>query len=467
MTDAPPLPFVRRSPMPVSAESLYRWHERPGAFERLTPPWESVRVAARTAADGRASEAGGIEDGSRVVLRLGAGPLAPRWVAEHRDVRPGRSFRDVQVAGPFALWEHEHRMVPDGPESSFLEDRVTWAPPGRALGRAVAGPIVVSRLERLFTWRHATTRGDLERHAGAERSGPMRILVTGASGLVGSALVAFLTTGGHEVVRAVRRPARTGELTWEPAAGLDPALLRGFDAIVHLAGENIAGARWNDEVKRRILESRVAGTAAVARAAAAATPRPSVLVVASAAGYYGAGGGPADESAPAGSGFLADVCRAWEEAAQPARDAGIRVVHLRFGVVLSPAGGALRRMLLPFRLGLGGVLGSGDQGFPWISIDDAVGVVHQALTDPRLDGPVNAVAPELATNRSFTRTLGRVLGRPTVLPMPAFAARLAFGEMADHLLLAGRQLVPARLAAAGFRWRQPTLEAALRHVLGR
>ena len=296
----------------------------------------------------------------------------------------------------------------------------------------------------------------------------MKIAVTGASGLVGSALASFLTTGGHDVYRLVRRAARAGEIQWDPERGtLDPKSLEGIDAVVHLAGESV-GQRWSADVKRRILESRVRGTSLVATAAAAARPRPSVLVCASAVGYYGdTRDQVADERSPEGRGFLAEVASAWERAADPAREAGIRVVHVRLGVVLTPAGGALRKMLMPFKLGAGGVIGSGDQGFPWISIDDAVGVFHHALMQSSLAGPVNAVAPQITTNRDFTKALGRALSRPTILSMPAFAASLVFGEMGREMLLAGQRVDPRVLRAGGYRWTHTTLDAALRDLLPR
>lgn len=298
----------------------------------------------------------------------------------------------------------------------------------------------------------------------------MKIAVTGSSGLVGSSLVPFLKAGGHEVRRLVRRaPHAPDERRWDPAGGaLDPAALEGLDAVVHLAGESIASGRWTAARKRRILESRAAGTRALAEALARQARRPRALVCASAIGYYGDRGDERlDESSARGSLFLSEVCEAWERAADPARAAGIRVVHLRLGVVLSPAGGALAKMLPPFRLGLGGRLGSGRQVMSWIAIDDVVGAFWRALERDDLSGPVNAVAPAPVDNATFTRVLGRVLGRPTVFPVPAFAARLALGQMADELLLASARVEPRALLASGFAFEHPDLEGALRHVLGR
>ncbi len=299
----------------------------------------------------------------------------------------------------------------------------------------------------------------------------MKILVSGTTGLIGTALVPFLTTGGHSVVRLIRSQPRPGQAAvhWDTAAGsIDSSALEGLDAVVHLAGENIAARRWTPAQKARIRDSRVQGTRLLAQSLARLQQPPKVMVCASAIGFYGDRGTEVltEESAP-GSGFLTDTCLAWEAAAQPASGKGVRVVNLRLGVVLSPGGGALAKMLFPFRLGVGGKIGSGRQYMSWIGIDDVVGVIHYALTTDELRGPINAVAPNPVTNREFTKTMGRVLSRPTIFPMPAFAARMAFGEMADELLLASTRVKPARLQNSGYYFRHPQLEGALRHLLGK
>jgi len=299
----------------------------------------------------------------------------------------------------------------------------------------------------------------------------MRVLVSGSSGLVGSALIPALVSGGHEVVCLVRSQPRdeASEVRWDPQAGeIDGAGLKGVDAAVHLAGESIAAGRWTAARKDRILESRVRGTRLLAEALAGLEQRPAVLVSASAVGYYGDRGEETlTEESDSGSAFLSEVCRQWEAATEPAVEAGMRVVNLRSGVMLSTAGGALPRLLTPFRLGVGGTLGSGKQFMSWIAIDDVVGAILHVLTTETLRGPVNAVAPQARTNREFTKTLGRVLQRPTLLPMPAFAARLAFGQMADELLLCSQRAEPAKLVASGYKFRFPELEGALRHLLGK
>jgi uncharacterized protein (TIGR01777 family) len=297
----------------------------------------------------------------------------------------------------------------------------------------------------------------------------MIVAITGSTGLVGTALVNALEGEGHLVRRMVRRAVRDGDLDihWDPIAGtIDAGALSGVDGVVHLAGENIAAHRWTDSFKAKVRDSRIRGTRLVCQTLAGLASKPAVLISASATGYYGnRGDEQVDESSPAGRGFLAEVCQQWEAETRPVRDADVRVVNLRIGVVLSRAGGALAQMLTPFKLGLGGVLGSGRQYLSWIALDDLVRAIQFSLSAAALAGPVNAVAPAPVTNREFTKTLGRVLGRPTVFPMPAVAARLAFGEMADEVLLGGVRVIPRALNSAGFTFQYPQLEQALRHSI--
>ena len=298
----------------------------------------------------------------------------------------------------------------------------------------------------------------------------MQIIVSGSSGLIGSAVLSALAEGGHEAVRLVRRePADAGEVRWDPAAGtINASGLEGADAVVHLAGESIASGRWTARKMARIRSSRVDATRLLAEALAGLRKKPKVLVAASAIGYYGSRGEEVlREESPAGEGFLAELCRDWEAAAQPAVEAGIRVVWPRIGVVLAAEGGALAAMLTPFRLGLGGRVGSGRQMVSWIAIGDLVRVILEAIHNDELAGAVNAVAPWPVTNGELAATLGHVLRRPAVLPLPAWAARLVLGRMADALLLASACVEPARLLAMGFEFRHPEFEGALRHVLGR
>ena len=296
----------------------------------------------------------------------------------------------------------------------------------------------------------------------------MKILVTGATGLVGSAVVPFLAGGDHEIARLGRSAPGAGDIRWDPDAGaLEARALEGFDGVVHLAGENIASGRWNAAKKRRIKESRVRGTRLLAETLAGLERPPRVLVSASAVGFYGdRGDEELTERSPAGSGFLSDVCREWEAATEAAEGKGIRVVHARLGVVLSRDGGALGKMLTPFRLGAGGIVGNGRQYMSWITLDDTAAALGHLLATETASGPVNVVAPVPVTNREFTSTLGRVLRRPTVFPLPGFVARVVFGEMADALLLASTRVQPAGLLDSGYVFRHGSLEEGLRHVLG-
>jgi uncharacterized protein (TIGR01777 family) len=298
----------------------------------------------------------------------------------------------------------------------------------------------------------------------------LTVAVTGASGLIGSALVRALRDRGDRVLRLVRRDAPgENEVYWKPARGeIDGDALEGADAVVHLAGENLASGLWTHARRIAIRKSRTDGTRLLAETLASLANKPRVLVSASAVGYYGdTGDEPATEESPPGKGFLADVCREWEAAADPARRAGIRVVHPRFGVVLSPKGGALSKMLLPFRLGLGGPIGSGEQYMSCVSLTDGVRAILHVVGDDAIEGPVNVVVPEAAKNDEFTKTLGRVLHRPTFLRVPAFAISLLLGRMGRETLLASVRVRPERLAASGFDYRAPDLESALRRELGR
>ncbi len=297
----------------------------------------------------------------------------------------------------------------------------------------------------------------------------MRVLVSGASGLIGSALRPELAAAGHEAVSLVRQPAQGGELQWNPAEPLDPHKLNGFDAVVHLSGKNIAG-RWTARFKREVFASRVQSTKILANAAAESfrqTGGPRVFLSASAIGYYGNRGDELlTEQSPPGTGFAAELSQAWEAATLPASAAGIRVVNLRIGVVLAPHGGALKLMLPAFRLGLGGRVGDGRQFMSWISLVDVVGAMLFALQTEGMRGPVNGVAPGPVRNADFTRALGKELHRPTPFPVPAFVVRALFGEMGDELLLGSARVAPEKLASAGYRFKYPDLREALQAVLG-
>lgn len=451
--------FRRRSHLPYPPEEVFSWHMRPGAFTRLTPPWMQIREIERE---------GGIHDGGRILLGIRQGPAELKWEARHTAFEEGRLFQDEQVSGPFGKWIHTHRFLDADDGGCLMEDDVEWAAPLGSAGRAFGEPFIENELERMFAFRHARLRNDLDLHARYGGGGKLTVAVTGSSGLIGKALCSLLETGGHRVLRLVRKGRGDGILLDARGGPLDAGPLEGVDGVVHLAGEPIFGLRWTREKKKAILESRSVGTESLSRALAGLERKPNVLVSASGADFYGDRGSEilTEDSRP-GGGFLAEVCKAWEAATGLATRAGIRVVRLRTGMVLSPAGGALGTMLLPFKLGLGGRLGSGRQYVSWIDLDDEVGLIYHAISTPGLRGPVNATSPYPVTNATFTDTLGRVLGRPTIIPIPALGVKALFGEMGEALLLEGARILPEKAQGSGFEFRYPALEDSLRFQLGR
>jgi uncharacterized protein (TIGR01777 family) len=458
-----PSTFRRRDRLAHDAATVFDWLSRPGALARMLPPWDGTKLVEKT---------GGLEAGARVVLSVKAGPFRRRWVAVHTDYEPERMrFRDEQVRGPFALWRHTHAVEPDGPDTSRLIDEIEWALPLHPLAAPLAGRAVSAKIGSVFAYRHRIMAGDLEAHGRLAGREPMHVLLSGASGLVGSALTPYLTTGGHTVSPLVRPGRPTGKhgVAWNPATGeLGESAGGPADAVVHLAGESVAEGRWTSAKKARLRGSRVEPTRLLCERLAALPSPPRVIVSASAIGIYGdRTDAPLTEESEPGGSFLSQLARDWESATEPAREAGIRVVNLRIGIVLSPSGGALAKMLAPFRLGAGGPLGHGRQYMSWIALDDLLDVILFCLAHEDVAGPVNAVGPDPVPNREFTRTLARVLRRPAFLPAPAFALRLALGEMADELLLGSQRVVPERLTRAGFSFRFPRLEDALRHMLGK
>lgn len=425
-------------------DQVFAWHERPGALTRLAPPWQPIRVL---------SEARSLRDG-RAVLAL---PAGFRWVARHHGYEPPHRFVDELTSLPLR-WRHEHEFTALSATSTRLTDRVHT-------------PVPDALMRGMFAYRHRQLVDDLAAHrwAGELLDGPLTVAVTGSSGLVGTALTAFLSTGGHRVVPLVRRAARRpGERTWHPHRP-DPDLLDDVDAVVHLAGTSIAG-RFTARHKAGLRDSRIEPTRKLAEVAARATSGPRVFVTASAIGYYGPDRGDEvlTETSERGAGFLADLVSDWEAATAPATEAGLRTVRVRTGIVQTPAGGQLALQYPMFAAGAGGRLGSGAQWMSWISLDDLLDVYLRALADDRLSGPVNGVGPRPVRNAEYTATLGRVLHRPAVVPVPGFGPRLLLGaEGASELAQASQRVQPAALRAVDHGYRHAELAGALRHLLGR
>ncbi|MGG5173352.1 TIGR01777 family oxidoreductase [Pseudarthrobacter sp. J1738] len=451
--------ITHSSTVPAPIDEVFAWHSRPGAFTRLAAPWQPVRVL---------EESTSLRDGQAVM----ALPGGVRLLAKHNpkgyepplkfmDEIGGAGFASLKVGAAFP-WHHSHEFAALNDATTQMTDRVET-------------PASAHFLRPMFIYRHRQLAEDLAVHARAAAAGvkPLTVAMTGASGTVGTALAAFLSTGGHTVVRLVRhRPKNSQERLWDPMNPA-PGLLDGVDAVVHLAGESISG-RFTTAHKNAIRDSRITPTRLLAEAAAAASAAggfgPKTMVVASAIGYYGPDRGEEEltEDSSRGEGFLAEVVSDWEAATHPASEAGLRVVQVRTGIVQSTRGGVLKLMRPLFEAGVGGRVGSGRQWFAWIDLEDLIDTYHRALTDPAFSGPVNAVAPHVLRNGDYATTLGKVLHRPAVVAVPGFGPRLLLGnEGALELAEASQKVLPAKLLAAGHSFRRPELEASLRHQLGR
>lgn len=442
------------------------WHERPGALIRLTPPGLATP-------DDPAE--GGTRAGRIVGVRLGPpllpDVLRPRWVVRHTDSDGQGRFTDRQAHGPWRTWQHEHEIRPEvaeDPSRTGLHEVIDVELP-RRLSRLE--PLAERQIRSVLSFRASQLREDLDFHARFAGTPRRTIAITGSSGLIGTQLAALLESGGHTVRRMIREDAvGPGEIAWDPRAGvLDPGDLEGVDVVINLAGRSIA-TRWTKAARRQIYESRIHGTALLARTLARMDNGPRALVQASAVGYYG-GQCPGElltESDPGGEGFLAEVVRDWEAAARPAAEAGVRVAAVRTGVVLSDAGGALLPQLPLFLAGVGGRLNHPEAVTSWITLDDIARVFAHAALSVDVEGPLNGVAPQPATAHELARTLGKVLRRPALVPVPGFGPRLVLGaEGARELVQADQNVSDARLQAGGFHAAHGELEQALRHVLRR
>lgn len=450
--------FHWESTLPHSIEEVFAWHTRAGAFERLNAPWRPVHIT---------RSSGGLAVVAQVQIRV---PIAPGftipWHLTHTAFEPPRMFRDEQIRGPFRHWRHTHSFLPQSESATKVHDSIEYQlPPGTNL----LNWAMQRELKRLFNFRHSILKADLELHSRWRHKPRKTILIAGASGFIGQALRAFLSTGGHSVLTLVRRtPITAGEFFWDPTNGvLDPDVFHGVDAVINLCGENIAAGRWTKSRKTNIEQSRVCTTALLARTIATLTTQPEVCINASGVGLYGdTGETRVDESGAAGPDFLARVCAAWETASLPLDGSSCRNVRLRLGMVLNASGGALSKMLPAFYCGAGGRLGSGRQFVSWIGLQDLLGIFEHTLYTEDLRGPVNCVSPYSCTNREFTETLAHVVQRPALLPVPAFVLRLALGEM-SHMLLSSSNIDPQRLISSGYTFLHPELHTSLTFECGK
>jgi uncharacterized protein len=439
-------------------DEVFAWHARPGAFNRLSPPWRSIEIKKYTKPG---------EAENRIVLRLPiVGPLGLLWELEHDSFNPPHRFSDRQVRGPFKSWRHVHAFSSIDSNTTRLTDSVSYTLP---LATDLSRPFAKRELDRLFAFRHAVLQSDTMLHGRFLDSPRKTVLIAGSSGFIGSALVDFLQTAGHQIRRLVRRtPNGPDEFHWNPSTGeIDRNAFEGVDAVINFAGANIAESRWSPAVKERIVSSRIKSATLLADTIASMKSPPEVAIMASATGYYGDTSGKlADENTPYGGGFLASTGKQWEEASSAISTTSCRLVNLRIGTVLGAKGGALKKMLPAFKMGLGGTLGGGSQRMSWIALQDLLGVIEYLIYTQSIAGAVNAVSPVTCTNTVFTKTLAQTIKRPALFRVPALILRTALGEMANELLLQDNAVTPSRLLQAGYVFSCRELEDALRFELG-
>jgi len=439
--------------------TAFSWHEKEGALQRLTPPWEKVELVEKS---------DGIDVGATCTLNVGTGFFSIPWQAEHIEYYKDRHFKDRQNSGPFSLWEHSHDFD-EHENMTHITDTVEYRLPFHPISKFFAGSFIRRKLDRMFAYRSSVSKNDIE-ILHKYKPEPKTIVISGSSGVVGSSLVPYLQTQGHKIIRLVRNEKQLciGDVCWNPNAGIVEDQFENADVIIHLAGEPIGDGNWTEEKKLSIIDSRVKSTSLLAKTIANMKNPPKLLICASAIGYYGDRGEDVlTEDCDAGKDFISDVCNRWEDSAKPAEEAGVRVVYLRIGVALSPAGGALQRTYKLASFGLGTVLGSGRQYLSWVAMDDVLYAITHIMETEGLRGAVNLTAPTPVRWQEYADTLGTVLNRPRFLKVPSWLIKLIYGQMGKEVLLSSANVYPKKLLESGFTFRYPLLESALRHMLGR
>ena len=447
-------------------EDVWSWYDSKGAFRRIMPEWEGIRPV----------EAGALVNDATTRFKITLGPLRPTWVARHHGVVSGEVFNDVMEKGPFGAWDHEHRFVSTSATSSEIHDTIQWKLPFHPLTFWTAPFTVKGRMKQMFAYRTLRVQEDIKRIAQYADQPQQKVLISGSTGLIGMQLCAFLQAAGHQVIRLVRPstvlpPDVDNEpcVVWDDRKGeVIDGSLEGFDTVIHLAGAGIGDKRWNVKRKELIVSSRTVPTDHLARLLGTLEQPPKTFMCGSAIGFYGnRGDEKLTESSSAGEGFLAETCQAWENAALPAKEAGIRTVWMRTGIITTPMGGALQQLLLPTLLGAGGPAGGGRQYQSWISLHDQIYATYHLMMNNSCEGAYNLTAPEPVTQKQYAKTLGKVTLRPWFAPAPGFVLRIMFGELAQSLILDGQRVHPKRLLDSGFTFQHNQLESCLRQCLGK
>lgn len=462
--------FVNRSSVPYNVETVFDYHTRKGALERLIPPWSGLHVV---------SQKGGIIDDGISVFRINFGPINFKWISKHFGYVHNRQFRDKMIKGPFKKWIHTHSFISQDTNKSVIEDKIQYTPKFGKIGSSIIQKRIQNYLEQVFLYRSRILSNDIyfEKLALEKQK---KILISGSHGLIGSALIPLLTNlGEHKITRLVRSnkkskhssPNLHNEKTiyWDPKhKKLNHQELEDFDIVIHLAGENIFG-RWTDLKKQKIFDSRVKTTELLSESLTILSNPPSLLICASAIGYYGDTPNEylTEDNNP-GKGFLSEVCQKWENATLAASNIGIRVVNTRFGMVLSPKGGILQKLIEPYKLGLGITIGGNKNNYiSWVSIEDVIKTIFYSIINTSVQGPVNVVAPNPVTNLEFYNILKKLFGTKLSISINQNITKLIFGQMSDELLSTNMHVIPKKLIESGYQFFNPDFEDTLRFLLGK
>lgn len=465
--------FVKRVSIPCDVNTLFDYHTKNGALERLIPPWSGLSVVSQT---------GGINDDAISDFRIALGPIKTKWVSKHFGYIHNRQFQDEMIYGPFKKWVHTHSFIPEDTKQCIIEDKIKYTPKFGKLGSRIFKKKIHNYLNQLFMYRHRILVDDINLKKMKVEKGK-RILVTGSHGLIGSALIPLLTSvGEHRITRLTRglvdknkshhsdkNSVKSAEIIhWDlEAERVNHNNLENFDIVIHLAGENIFG-RWTETKKQRIRDSRIKSTSLLSESLSKLSHPPSLLICASAIGYYG--NRPNEtltEDNSQGNGFLPDVCKQWEDSTKVAADAGIRVVNTRFGVVLSPKDGMLQKILPSFKLGLGISIGNKEQYFNWVSIEDVIKSIFYLIVSTSIRGPVNIVSPSAVTNMEFSNILKKIFNPRLSFSINPEITKMIFGQMSDELLSINSHVLPKRLLNDGYKFVNPDLEDTLRFLVGK
>ncbi|NCG42391.1 MAG: TIGR01777 family protein [Euryarchaeota archaeon] len=457
--------FTHKKQYEASKQELWNWYNSPGAFRRIMPEWVGIKPV----------QVGSLKDGEETIFKVSIGPIKRKWIARHHSVVENETFSDRMMKGPFGKWNHQHSFVGSG-NNTEIQDTIDWKLPLHILTGWTAAITVIPRMNQMFRYRSEKVANDLTQIQKTRDFPRQRVLVSGSTGMIGLQLCAFLEAAGHEVHRLLRIDSKLpadinseNVIRWNDKTGdIIKGDMNGFDSVIHLAGAGIGDKRWSQKRKDIIRNSRVIPTSNLSKILAGLDQPPKAFLSGSAIGYYGDQGTTlVDESSSKGDGFLSEICSEWEQASSVAEEAGIRVSHLRSGIVISPLGGALAKLLLPTKMGGGGPVGGGRQIQSWISLDDEIYAIHHLMMQDTSQGAYNLTSPNSVSQKVFAKKLGRVLRRPAFMPLPKFALQLMFGEMGKVLIIEGQDVKPTRLQESGFIFTHSDLENCLRNCLGR